>query len=131
MKIEEGNVVDIVCPQTDCYIIVAPDLVGRLVSKETVSKYLQFDLKAFVDSNPSYKWCPFPGCGRAVRDPKLAIVTNNVTESEANEDVADNLINGISMDMININLRAGLNQNGDNSEYSKSVDCGAGHYFCW
>jgi len=29
-------------------------------------KYLNFDIKAFVDSNPNIRWCPHPGCGQAV-----------------------------------------------------------------
>ena len=65
MKIDEGNVSDIVCPQVNCYSIVPHDVVERLISKETAKKYLHFDIRAFVDSNPEIKWCPYPGCGNA------------------------------------------------------------------
>ncbi len=99
MKIEEGNVIDIVCPQVDCFAIIPPETVESLVSKETAKKYLQFDIKAFVDSNPTIKWCPSPGCGMAVRNPRL------VAESMTSEILA--------------------------IDYSQSVDCGVGHYFCW
>jgi hypothetical protein len=120
LKIEEGNVVDMVCPQLDCNIIVPHDVVERLVSKETAEKYLQFNLKAFVDSNPIFKWCPFPGCGMAVRDPNLANENINdgdeVNNSDVNIDIVKNESSGTYL---------------DNSEYSRAVDCGAGHYFCW
>lgn len=61
-------------------------------------------IKAFVDSNPTIKWCPFPGCGMAVRNPNLN--TNQNTETD---------------------------QHGDQNckEFSSTVDCGSGHYFCW
>jgi len=65
LKIEEGNVCDIVCPQVNCYTIIPHDVVEKLITKETAQKYLQFDLKAFVDSNPEIKWCPYPGCCNA------------------------------------------------------------------
>ena len=99
IKIEEGNVIDIVCPQVDCFAIIPPETVAGLVSPEVAKKYLQFDLKAFVDSNPTIKWCPSPGCGMAVKNPRL------VAQSTSNELLA--------------------------IDYSQSVDCGVGHYFCW
>ena len=34
--------------------------------------------QAFVDSNPNIKWCPFPGCGRAVKLPDLEDRTKKV-----------------------------------------------------
>ncbi len=39
------------------------------MSREVASKFLSFDLKAFVDSNPNIRWCPFPGCSQAVHKP--------------------------------------------------------------
>ena len=33
------------------------------------NKYLQFDIKAFVDSNPNICWCPHPGCNQAIQKP--------------------------------------------------------------
>ncbi len=80
MKIHEGNVSDIICPEVDCSAIIPPEIVESLVSKETAEKYLQFDLKAFVDSNPSIKWCPFPGCGMAVKSPRVGNETTQESE---------------------------------------------------
>ncbi|KAH0627465.1 hypothetical protein JD844_003192 [Phrynosoma platyrhinos] len=57
--------------------------------------------KAFVENNPSIKWCPTPGCERAVR---LTRQGSNTTGSEA-----------LSFPL----LRA------------PAVDCGKGHLFCW
>lgn len=45
MKIEEGNVSDIVCPQVDCFAIIPHSTIESLVSKEMVEKYLHFDIK--------------------------------------------------------------------------------------
>lgn len=63
-----------------------------------------FSIKAFVDSNPEIKWCPFPECGMAVRNPCLNL------ENETDRNQSTSLIK---------------------REYSSSVDCGNGHYFCW
>ena len=30
-----------------------------------------FHLQAFVDTNPNLRWCPHPGCGRAVKLPEM------------------------------------------------------------
>lgn len=110
MKIEEGNVIDIVCPAVDCFAIIPKNTVESLISKVTVEKYLQFDLKAFVDSNPSIKWCPFPGCGMAVKNPRLFVENS---ENVLNELMSYQQDQKYYMD------------------YSKAVDCGSGHYFCW
>ena len=36
-----------------------------------VKKFLLYDIKAFVDSNPNIRWCPRPGCGQAVSLPAV------------------------------------------------------------
>ena len=108
-KIEEGNVNDIICPQVNCFAIVPHDVVERLITKETSLKYLQFDLKAFVDSNPEIKWCPFPGCVNAVRNPNV-FETSKMSESSTSTSTEQtNLL----------------------KDYARAVDCGSGHYFCW
>ena len=108
MKIEEGNVSDIVCPQVNCFTIISNETIERLVSKETAKRYLHFDIKAFVDSNPNIKWCPYPGCGNAIKNPKsLENKTNAIVLSDDQENQP--IVNDIFM----------------------SVDCGQGHYSCW
>ncbi|XP_064646454.1 ankyrin repeat and IBR domain-containing protein 1-like isoform X2 [Lineus longissimus] len=101
-KIQEGEIHNIMCPAFDCGKLVPVELIETVVSRDMARRYLQFDIKAFVDSNPNIKWCPYPACGRAVRLPE------NETTSPT----------GIT----------GMRMSGDTSH---AVDCGNGHYFCW
>ncbi|KAB0801262.1 hypothetical protein PPYR_02047 [Photinus pyralis] len=70
IKIQDGDAHHIMCPAYQCHILVPVELIERLVSPEMARRYLQFDIKAFVESNRSIKWCPIAGCGRAVRLPE-------------------------------------------------------------
>ncbi|XP_034984869.2 ankyrin repeat and IBR domain-containing protein 1 isoform X5 [Zootoca vivipara] len=101
MKIQEGEAHNIFCPAYDCFQLVPVEIIEGVVSKEMDKRYLQFDIKAFVENNPSIKWCPTPACERAVR---LTRQGSNTTGSEA-----------LSFPL----LRA------------PAVDCGKGHLFCW
>lgn len=65
MKI--GQIDSLTCPAFGCNILVDSTVVERLVSRETARRYLQFDVKAFVDCNPYIKWCPHPGAPSAGR----------------------------------------------------------------
>ncbi|XP_061169604.1 ankyrin repeat and IBR domain-containing protein 1-like [Saccostrea echinata] len=69
LKIQEGDAHNITCPAYQCDKLAPVELIEGIVSRDMARRYLQFDIKAFVDSNPSIKWCPFPGCGRAVKLP--------------------------------------------------------------
>ena len=44
------------------------------VSPETARRYLKFDVDGFVESNKSIRWCPAPGCQRAVSLPAQSIL---------------------------------------------------------
>ncbi|XP_058036828.1 ankyrin repeat and IBR domain-containing protein 1 isoform X3 [Ahaetulla prasina] len=101
MKIQEGEAHNIFCPAYDCFQLVPVEIIESVVSKEMDKRYLQFDIKAFVENNPSIKWCPTPACERAVR---LTRQGSNTTGSET-----------LSFPL----LRA------------PAVDCGKGHLFCW
>ncbi|XP_013908328.1 PREDICTED: ankyrin repeat and IBR domain-containing protein 1 isoform X3 [Thamnophis sirtalis] len=101
MKIQEGEAHNIFCPAYDCFQLVPVEIIESVVSKEMDKRYLQFDIKAFVENNPSIKWCPTPACERAVR---LTRQGSNTTGSET-----------LSFTL----LRA------------PAVDCGKGHLFCW
>ncbi|CAG2212299.1 ANKIB1 [Mytilus edulis] len=70
-------------------------VIESVVSRAMARRYLQFDIKVFyqsfkviesvvsramardiyslVESNPNIKWCPFPGCGQAVKMPETYI----------------------------------------------------------
>ncbi|RMC04983.1 hypothetical protein DUI87_18163 [Hirundo rustica rustica] len=85
----------------DCFQLVPVDIIESVVSKEMDKRYLQFDIKAFVENNPAIKWCPIPGCERAVR----------LTRQGSNSTGSDTL----SFPMLK----------------APAVDCGKGHLFCW
>ncbi|XP_041374912.1 ankyrin repeat and IBR domain-containing protein 1-like isoform X2 [Gigantopelta aegis] len=102
LKIQEGDAHHITCPAYDCTKLVPVDVIENVVSRDMARRYLQFDIKAFVDSNPDMKWCPYPGCARAVKLPDL----DNSASANAGR------------------LRIP-------SDTSRGVDCGNGHYFCW
>ncbi|XP_063159689.1 ankyrin repeat and IBR domain-containing protein 1 isoform X4 [Candoia aspera] len=101
MKIQEGEAHNIFCPAYDCFQLVPVEIIESVVSKEMDKRYLQFDIKAFVENNSSIKWCPTPACERAVR---LTSQGSNTSGSET-----------LSFPL----LRA------------PAVDCGKGHLFCW
>ncbi|KAL3288406.1 hypothetical protein HHI36_002854 [Cryptolaemus montrouzieri] len=74
-KIQDGDAHHILCPAYQCHILVPVEFIEKLVSPDMARRYLQFDIKAFVESNKSIKWCPIPGCGRAVRLPEAEQMT--------------------------------------------------------
>lgn len=57
-----------------------------------------------MESNPSMKWCPSPGCARAVKVPKI-------------EKIDDEIL--------------AISFSAPPPTVSHAVDCGNGHYFCW
>ncbi|TTF41805.1 Ankyrin repeat and IBR domain-containing protein 1 [Bagarius yarrelli] len=67
MKIQEGEAHNIFCPAYDCFQLVPVEVIESVVSREMDKRYLQFDIKAFVENNPAIRWCPRAGCERAVR----------------------------------------------------------------
>ncbi|KAK6324189.1 hypothetical protein J4Q44_G00065280 [Coregonus suidteri] len=67
VKIQEGEAHNIFCPAYDCYQLVPVEVIESVVSREMDKRYLQFDIKAFVENNPSIRWCPAVRCERAVR----------------------------------------------------------------
>ncbi|XP_078345058.1 ankyrin repeat and IBR domain-containing protein 1-like [Oculina patagonica] len=103
VKIKEGKAHSIQCPAYDCSALVPVETIESLVSREMARRYLQFDIKAFVESNPTLKWCPSPGCGQAVRLPSSMLPSLNVAVEASSSEETEPMI----------------------------VDCGKGHFFCW
>ncbi|XP_033983405.1 ankyrin repeat and IBR domain-containing protein 1-like [Trematomus bernacchii] len=101
LKIQEGEAHNIFCPAFDCYQLVPVEVIESVVSREMDKRYLQFDIKAFVENNPAIRWCPEAGCERAVR-----LSTQGPGSSNSDS---------LSFPL----LRA------------PAVDCGKGHLFCW
>lgn len=104
VKIQDGEAHSILCPSFECQQLVPIDIIEKIVSPEMVRRYLEFDIEAFVESNPNIKWCPFPGCSRAVKLP----------DSDANPEEVIIIPNCLPP-----------------APVSHAVDCGNGHYFCW
>ncbi|XP_075995697.1 ankyrin repeat and IBR domain-containing protein 1-like isoform X2 [Genypterus blacodes] len=67
LKIQEGDAHNIFCPAYECYQLVPVQVIESVVSREMDQRYLQFDIKAFVENNPAIRWCPAAQCERAVR----------------------------------------------------------------
>ncbi|XP_051949253.1 ankyrin repeat and IBR domain-containing protein 1-like isoform X1 [Xyrauchen texanus] len=67
LKIQDGEAHNIICPAYDCFQLVPVEVIESVVSREMDKRYLQFDIKAFVDNNPAIRWCPVARCERAVR----------------------------------------------------------------
>uniref|UniRef100_A0A8C4YZ13 RBR-type E3 ubiquitin transferase n=1 Tax=Gadus morhua TaxID=8049 RepID=A0A8C4YZ13_GADMO len=101
LKIQEGDAHNIFCPAFDCFQLVPVEVIESVVSREMDRRYLQFDIKAFVENNPAIRWCPRAGCERAVR-----LNSQETRGSSANP---------LSFAL----LRA------------PAVDCGKAHLFCW
>lgn len=67
LKITEGEVTRIKCPQVKCNLIVQESVIKMLVTAEIYDKYLRYITKSFVEDNDGKrKWCPRPGCGNAI-----------------------------------------------------------------
>ncbi|XP_037076812.1 ankyrin repeat and IBR domain-containing protein 1-like [Pollicipes pollicipes] len=106
VRIRGGDAHHILCPAHGCNFLVPLELIEKLVSRELASRYLQFDIKAFVETNRTIQWCPVAGCGRAVSFPEA---------ERARARPAPQLVPpGPPPPTI-----------------SHAVDCGAGHFFCW
>lgn len=79
------------------------EVIEGVVSREIALKFLSFDLKAFVDSNPNIRWCPYPGCSQAVHLQAPPTVTHHASRTPV---IQANKITG------------------------HTVHCGQEHYFC-
>ena len=83
--------------------MISQEVIEGVVSREMAEKFLSFDLKAFVDSNPNIRWCPHPGCGEAIT---LATPLDNLEP-----------VNPLATNQV--------------KETVKTVHCRNQHYFCW
>ncbi|KAI1299305.1 Ankyrin repeat and IBR domain-containing protein 1 [Halotydeus destructor] len=104
-KLFEDDPSNLFCPEFNCMHFVQIELIEKVLPTQLTQKFLQFDLNTFVDSNPEIKWCPEPGCERAVRLNDDTIHDLWLTESAPSW----NRLPDISI----------------------AVDCGSNHYFCW
>jgi len=69
VRLKEGDVASIVCPEPSCRLPVSEAMLCELFNSSESRQLSRFqDLKAlkFVDAHGASAWCPKPGCGRAV-----------------------------------------------------------------
>ena len=105
-KITTGQVVNIPCPGYQCKQHLSKEMVVKLIPPDVDSKYFKFGIDSFVDSCQNTRWCPHPGCERAVHLPPTS----------AAGDVASPTVS--------------LEPKGTDG-LLRTVDCGEGHFFCW
>ena len=105
-KINTGNVSKLKCPAYDCSELVPMSVIQTLIPEEIYQKYQKFGLDKFVTGKSDIKWCPHPGCERAVHVPANP-AEDNTQGAAAASDVPEKKIE------------------------SRNVDCGVGHFFCW
>ena len=108
-KINSANVSKLKCPSFNCSELVPAPIIMSLVPNEIYQKYLKFGLDNFVTGKSDIKWCPHPGCERAVQVPtdqargSVSQVPNNSSDNTENKE----------------------------TPVYRNVDCGLGHFFCW
>jgi len=113
-KINSGIVNKLKCPAFNCSELVPMVVIMSLVPEEIYQKYLRFGLDNFVTGNSDIKWCPHPGCGRAVHVP-------------ADHDQGEQARGSVSQQS---NTSNGSAENKE-APMHRNVDCGVGHFFCW
>uniref|UniRef100_A0A915J9D8 RBR-type E3 ubiquitin transferase n=1 Tax=Romanomermis culicivorax TaxID=13658 RepID=A0A915J9D8_ROMCU len=106
VRLQDGESHGINCPAFDCNKLVPLELIELVLSPTMARKFLKFDIKAFVESNPRMKWCPYPGCTNAIRLPDL------------------------NQQQTPVYLRA-FPKIQPPPPSSRSVTCPNGHAFCW
>ncbi len=117
LKITEGQVAELQCPSYGCSKIVPAEVVASIIPKDVEAKYLKFGIDAFVQASSNMKWCPHPGCGRAVCLPSSEVPPTTPGPVTADDGGA-----------------SASTSTGDTSQVNappRTVDCGMGHFFCW
>ena len=123
LKISEGRVAQLLCPGADCNQRVPADIVSSLVPKEVDAKYLKFGIDTFVEVSAGLKWCPHPGCSRAVQLPDSApTVIEEETDGATGVAPTDEEQVGVAEEAIPRAAKEAI---------PRAVDCGLGHFFCW
>lgn len=108
VKIGDGKVTQLHCPAMGCEQIVPFELISLVVGPDLSAKYLKFGLDAFVEASEDIRWCPNPGCTRAVRlKPEESELKEAEQQAQQGQDGAKKAAN------------------------PRIVDCGMGHFFCW
>lgn len=82
-NINEGAVLDLVCPFPECEAEVHPQDVKELCPPPIFSKYEKFTVIAALRMDPNARWCPNPECNNGIKaDPKQQWVYCNACKFE-------------------------------------------------
>eukprot|EP01028_Stygiella_incarcerata_P007655 TRINITY_DN318_c0_g1_i2.p1 TRINITY_DN318_c0_g1~~TRINITY_DN318_c0_g1_i2.p1 ORF type:complete len:494 (-),score=90.89 TRINITY_DN318_c0_g1_i2:133-1614(-) len=66
-KLESGpSVIHSCCLMPKCPNVIPESLFKRVLPKDKYEVFSRYLLRSFVDDNPNVRWCPAPGCGRAI-----------------------------------------------------------------
>lgn len=125
IKVNEGKVTNIPCPGFGCNELVSDEMVLRLLPSEMSTKFAHFDIGSFIEKNPNTRWCPHPGCERAVHL-KTPAPTNGGRQQEGGGTEEEGASRTLS---VGSSVSGGQSSSGGQEQ--RNVDCGAGHFFCW
>lgn len=65
--INEGAVLDLVCPFPDCETEISPVDIKALCNSETIAKYERFTVLAALRADPNARWCPNVYCNNGIK----------------------------------------------------------------
>jgi len=81
--INEGAVLDLVCPFPDCETELLPNDIQFLCTPEIFQKYEKFTVIAALRMDPNARWCPSPYCNNGIKaDPNIPWVFCNACKFE-------------------------------------------------
>ncbi|ETW04230.1 hypothetical protein H310_04567 [Aphanomyces invadans] len=67
IKIQEGpGCITTTCPQHGCSERVSDAIFQKLLPAADYARFQEYLLRSFVDINKTVKWCPAPGCDKAI-----------------------------------------------------------------
>eukprot|EP00884_Botryococcus_braunii_P009051 jgi/Botrbrau1/18147/Bobra.53_1s0018.1 len=66
VRLEDGEVQRLGCPQPGCNVPLPRSLVTQLLDSTQLARFDQLQLQKYVDFNPLIKWCQRPGCGKSI-----------------------------------------------------------------
>lgn len=64
--VTERKVLNITCPYPGCKTMIEYHQVQSVVTEELFQKYEESTFLAALNTDPTVKWCPRPGCGNAI-----------------------------------------------------------------
>lgn len=62
LKVNEAQVLSIVCPQHKCLTSLSKETIVRHLDAHQAEKFEKFHMKKKLSTNPHLRWCPKPNC---------------------------------------------------------------------